>query len=135
VSTWGLPLPASLVLGEGAGAALAGTQCQRCGVTSFPPTVRCTNCGSSSFELHPLPNRGRLYAFSVVPNATADETDTAAPFAAGYVDLGPDVRVFAHLDGAAIDQFRIDGPVRLVITETRGDGEPSLVFRVVPDGG
>ena len=47
---------------------LATTRCDRCDQSSFPPRARCVHCGSSQRWV-PLPESGRLYAFTTQERA------------------------------------------------------------------
>jgi uncharacterized OB-fold protein len=47
---------------------LMTTRCDRCDATGFPPRSRCARCGSNERWV-PLPDQGRLYAFTTQEQA------------------------------------------------------------------
>jgi uncharacterized OB-fold protein len=75
-----LPSPTKHLLREMDGAArefyrrlaeddqLATTRCERCAHMSFPPRLRCPECGGEQIWVE-LPRRGRLYAFTTQETA------------------------------------------------------------------
>jgi uncharacterized OB-fold protein len=76
------------------------------------------------FDAAVLPSAGSLYTFSVISSA---QKGWKVPYAAGYVDLAPSLRVFARLDIPEVE-LRIGMPVELSI---RPIDEPATLFTYV----
>ncbi len=89
---------------------LVAGRCTACGKLIFPSPEFCPACAGSEIEAAELPQVGRLYTWSVVHTARPGWT---APFVLGYVDLGPDIRVLAHIAGVDPGKLAIDMQVKL----------------------
>lgn len=110
---------------------LIGTACGDCGQQVFPPTPVCPSCLSENVSDVDLPTEGTLYSWSTVHVAPSN---WHTPYIAGYVDLAPQVRVFAHIvdtDGA---DMAMDMPVQLVAAELgrEADGTPVVSYAFTP---
>ncbi|WP_150461542.1 Zn-ribbon domain-containing OB-fold protein [Nesterenkonia ebinurensis] len=86
-------------IGEGQPAVLTGSgllqggRCRACAAHSFPRAYVCHRCHASDIEIIELPADGTLYSWTTVHISPAFET----PYTLGYVDLLPDLRVFAQV--------------------------------------
>lgn len=81
---------------------LAGSRCASCGTVTFPAQSGCPKCAGSEMVPVELPDRGRLWtwtiqAFEPKPPYRAPASGFE-PYAVGYVDLG-DVIVESRLAG------------------------------------
>jgi uncharacterized OB-fold protein len=107
-----------LICDDHDGWSLRGARCQDCvdlAVTTFPYQSSCPRCGGERMAALPLPRRGRLWSFTIQrfrpPTARLAESGFA-PYAVGYVDLGP-VIVEARIDENDPTRLRIGQPVSL----------------------
>lgn len=98
------------VSGSGDEVRLIAGRCTACGKLVFPSPEFCPACAGSEIVAAELPQIGRLYTWSVVHTA---RPGWVAPFVLGYVDLGPDIRVLAHIVDADPDKLAIDMQVKL----------------------
>jgi uncharacterized OB-fold protein len=106
-------------------------RCTRCGKLIFPAPEFCPDCAHGDIEAAELPQVGRLYTWSVVHAARPGWN---APFELGYVDLGPDVRVLAHIVDADPNELAIDMRVKVRgrSTAAGSGGHEGPAFEFVP---
>jgi uncharacterized OB-fold protein len=106
-------------------------RCTRCGKLIFPAPEFCPDCAHGDIEAAELPQVGRLYTWSVVHAARPGWN---APFVLGYVDLGPDVRVLAHIVDADPNELAIDMRVKVRgrSTAAGSGGHEGPAFEFVP---
>ncbi len=72
---------------------LRGGRCRACAAHSFPRAYVCHQCHARDIEIIGLPADGILYSWTTVHISPSFET----PYTLGYVDLLPDLRVFAQV--------------------------------------
>lgn len=110
---------------------LVGSACGNCGQRVFPPTSVCPECLSDDISPEDLPTEGTLYSWSTVHVAPAN---WHAPYIAGYVDLTPQVRVFAHIVDVGDVELAMDMPVCLVEAELgrEADGTAVVSYAFTP---
>lgn len=111
---------------------LAGSQCGACGRVDFPVSRHCLGCGAGGSTPINLPRHGTVWSWTVQRFAPKPPyrvpEDGFAPFAVGYVDLGP-VIVEALLE-CDLDRLAIGDPVELVSHRLSGpDNVLSYAFR------
>lgn len=97
--------------------------CADCGTFRMPPTPFCPVCRSQNLRWPRLSGEGRLYSFTVVARAIMPEMEPSIPYVPALVTL-PDaggVRLITNIVGTAIEDLRLDAPVRVVFHE-RSDG-------------
>jgi uncharacterized OB-fold protein len=104
---------------------LVGSRCTSCGTHTFPVQAGCPRCGGDT-ESAALPSTGALWSWTVQrvrPKPPYRGPDEFAPFAVGYVDLGP-VLVESRLEGRPVDAWRIGEPVQLTVGRPDAGGTP-----------
>jgi len=114
-------------------ARLVGARCEACDTHTFPAQSACPRC-SAGMTVVALPRSGQLWSWTVQrtrPKPPYRGPDEFAPFAVGYVDLGP-VRVEARLEQNPVEAWRIGDQVQLVAGEPDDDGNV-WSYRFVPD--
>jgi uncharacterized protein len=119
-STTGVPAPVVDVDGV---PRLIGARCTACDTHVFPRQAGCPGCGAPTTEVA-LPTSGTLWSWTVQriePKPPYQAPAQWQPFALGYVDLGP-LRVESPLAGRAVDDWKIDEPVHLVVDELDDNG-------------
>lgn len=120
---------------------LIGSRCAACGIVTFPAQVSCPRCPSTEMAEHPLPRRGRLWAWTTQdfpppspPYAGPTGTDFV-PFGVGYVDLGGEVKVEAHLTESDPTALATGMEMELVIVPFgERDGHEVVTFAFRPVG-
>lgn len=90
---------------------LLAARCVACGLVTFPSLMTCPRCAGQHFDSTVLPSAGTLYTFSVIHIA---QKSWKVPYAAGYIDLAPELRVFGRLD-ISEGALQIGMPVELVV--------------------
>ncbi len=95
---------------------LLAARCANCGLVLFPSLVACPQCDGLHFDAAVLPRSGSLYTFSVIHAA---QKGWKLPYAAGYVDLMPTLRVFGRIE---VDEaeLRIGMPLQLSVRPVDG---------------
>jgi len=83
------------------------------GHIEFPPKNICNDDLTENIEDFILPRAGTLYSYTVT---TLSPLRQEGPLVLGYVDLLPDVRVFAQIEIDPADA-RCDLPVKLIATD------------------
>jgi uncharacterized OB-fold protein len=102
---------------------LATTRCPRCERTSFPPRLRCAECGGDQ-EWVELPASGRLHAFTTMETAARFR----APAVLALVELG-DVVVPGIVE-APYESLAIGDEVRVGLRDEPETGLTLLAFEV-----
>ena len=106
---------------------LLGGLCPDCNQNYFPKPRYCPVCLGPTEETV-LGSEGRIYSFTVVRRRAP--LGLPEPYSVGYIDLTETgLRIFCLLDPAAIDQLRIDLPVRLAVGQLGHDGHGSPRLR------
>lgn len=100
------------------------------GHIEFPPQNTCNDSLSADVEEYTLPREGTLYSYTVT---TLSPLRQEGPLVLGYVDLLPEVRVFAQIDIDPADA-RCDLPVVLKACEPikAPNGAEVVAFKFVP---
>jgi uncharacterized protein len=96
---------------------LLGSACDACGTHTFPTQVSCPCCGGTSLSDTPLPRSGTVWTFTVQrfkPKPPFKSSGEFAPYALGYVDLGP-IKVESVLSGREVADWTIGDRVELVV--------------------
>lgn len=119
---------------------LIGSRCTECGIVTFPVQASCPRCPSTKMAEHVLPRRGHLWAWTTQefpPPAPPYAGPTGAdfvPFGVGYIDLGGEVKVEAHLTEADPAALATGMEMELVVVpfgERDGDEVVTFAFRPV----
>ena len=119
---------------------LIGARCTECGIVTFPTQASCPRCPSTEMTEHLLPRRGHLWAWTTQdfpppsPPYAGPEGNAFVPFGVGYVELGGEVKVEAHLteaDPAALTHGQEMELVLVPFGERDGDDVMTFAFRPV----
>jgi uncharacterized OB-fold protein len=102
---------------------LQGSTCRACSTTIFPSQATCPNCAGVDVHDVALPRSGTVWSWTVQrhePKAPF-RTDAFAPFAIGYVDLGPIIVESWLLDDL---NWSIGEPVTLCLAPAWTESDP-----------
>jgi uncharacterized protein len=108
---------------------LIGSQCEECGVVTFPRQASCPRCTSLAVRQRLLARRGTLWSWTIQcfapksPPYAAEDADAFEPYGVGYVELPGEVRVETRLTVADPAQLRIGAPMELTLIPAPGDGD------------
>lgn len=75
-------------------------RCSDCGALYGHPAPACRECGSETFEEHPVAGEGAVYASTVIRVPGADHQGEE-PFEVILVDLPEGIRVTGRIEGVA----------------------------------
>jgi uncharacterized OB-fold protein len=112
-------LPASEGLGAEfhARAAATGTlhlqRCDACDTWRHPPRIRCAACGSDAWTWRPVAGTGRIFTWTVTHRAVDPAFAEELPYAVVVVELDEGPRVVGNVVGIAVDDLRLDLPVKV----------------------
>jgi uncharacterized OB-fold protein len=95
--------------------------CNRCGAKFFPPTPRCSNCGSFDLGSTVASGRGTLYSWAAPHHPQVDGFHY--PVLVGLVELEEGTRLVSNVVGCTRDQLRVGMPLELFWL----DSHPALV--------
>ena len=121
------PVADGLFVQTGGEVRLIGSECEQCGVVTFPRQASCPRCTSLQVREYMLARRGALWSWTIQcfppkspPYAVADP-EAFEPFGVGYVELPSEVRVEARLTVADPERLRIGMPMELTLVPAPGD--------------
>ena len=91
-------------------------RCSGCGVYNWYPRERCKSCGEVDLPWVAVSGRGSLFSWAVVRRAFVKPFAAKLPFVSGLVALeeDPGVRLVTQVVDCAIEDLRVDMPVRAV---------------------
>lgn len=116
---------------------LIGSECSECGNVTFPRREFCPSCLSDAVAPTELSRTGSLVSYTVVNNGGQEGFET--PYAFGFVELPPDVRVYSLLtDWEPKDRLEVGMEVELAFDEIKDDpitGEQLYGHKFRPAGG
>ena len=114
--------------------ALRGSRCRDCGAMAFPANPSCTACGGTEVEVVALPQRGRLWAWTIqrfMPKTPyhSDETEqTFRPYGVGYIELPGALRVETRLTENDPAKLRIGAEMQLVFYKHRTERDGTEII-------
>jgi uncharacterized OB-fold protein len=119
---------------------LIGSECERCGVVTFPRQGSCPRCTSVEVRERLLARRGTMWSWTIQcfapkspPYAVADPQGFE-PYGVGYIELPGEVRVEARLTVAEPAQLQIGMPMELMLVPAPGlDGVVTFAFAPVAE--
>jgi uncharacterized OB-fold protein len=117
---------------------LIGSRCDACGIVTFPTQDSCPRCASTAMARHPLPRRGRLWAWTTQefpppsPPYAGPTGDAFVPFGVGYVELADEVKVESRLTDAQGLQIGMEMELVVVPFRTDDDGNEVVTFAFRP---
>lgn len=101
---------------------LLGSQCQDCGVVTFPVQSGCPACSSVNVESIELEREGTLWTWTIQgfypqrPPYDGPETpENFKPFGVGYIELPGQVRVEARIKTEDVGKLSIGMKMKLVV--------------------
>ncbi len=98
-----------------------GIRCPECNKVYVPPRRVCGPCFKELDELVPLPNRGKITAFSIV-NYPFNDPNTGAqrpiPYTYGYIQIEGADNIFSHIiNETDLDKIKVGMSVKAVFKE------------------
>ena len=134
-------VPERLLMVDETGARLVSTSCSSCGGWTFPVQDNCARCGSAEVADLLLPNRGRIWSYTVqtfrppsppFAPGPADGPDDFQPYGVGMVEFEGGRCVHGRLAEADREKLSIGLPVETILIPIEGD-EVGFAFRPVPE--
>lgn len=120
------PVAEGLFVDAGGEVRLVGSQCEDCGVVTFPRQSSCPRCTSLCVRERLLGREGTLWSWTIQsfppksPPYPLEDPDRFQPYGVGYVELPGEVRVEALLTVADPDMLRIGMPLELTLVRVPG---------------
>jgi uncharacterized OB-fold protein len=120
------PVAEGLFVDSGDEVRLVGSQCNDCGVVTFPRQASCPRCTSLHVHERLLARHGTLWSWTIQcfapksPPYAVEDPDAFEPYGVGYVELPGEVRVEARLTVADPDKLRIGMPMELALISVPG---------------
>jgi uncharacterized OB-fold protein len=108
---------------------LIGSRCGSCGKVFFPKRTICPQCrraGLGKMEEYRLKREGKIFSFSVVYEASA-ENSILKPYAVAMVETDDGVRITGQIVDADLNEIKIGMPVRVVFRKI-GEESPSGII-------
>jgi uncharacterized OB-fold protein len=120
---------------------LIGSQCDACGIVTFPTQDGCPQCASTEMAEHLLPRQGRLWAWTTQhfpppsPPYVGPTGKDFVPFGIGYVELGDEVKVETRLTEVDPSELRtgMEMELTLIPLRTDDDGNEVVTFAFQPE--
>lgn len=112
---------------KGSGWFLRASRCRGCGSLTFPAAQVCPRCWPTpEIEEAVVPEEGRLLSWTT---AEIGPARFGPPYAFGYADMSPTIRLFGQIDRAAGDPPLVpDMDIRLVLGVISHDDEGKPVW-------
>lgn len=117
---------------------LIGSECERCGVLTFPRQASCPRCTSLDIRERLLARRGTLWSWTIQcfppksPPYVVADPDAFEPYGVGYVELPGEVRVETRLTVADPELLSIGMPMVLTLIPAPGDEDGVVTFAFEP---
>ena len=105
--------------------------CDACGRDHYYPRPFCPSCWSDAVSWREASGRGTVYTYSVVHVNDLPPFNERVPYVAAIVELDEGPRVMTNVEGAPIDEMRVDMAV-VVDFKPISDEVTIPVFRPVP---
>jgi len=112
---------------------LIGSECEACGVITFPSQPSCPRCASLEVRERLLARRGTLWSWTVQcfapksPPYAVGDADAFESFGVGYVELPGEVRVESRLTESDPERLRIGMPMELTLIPAPGGEDAGVV--------
>jgi uncharacterized OB-fold protein len=112
---------------------LIGSECEECGVVTFPRQASCPRCMSMQVRERLLARSGTLWSWTIQcfppksPPYAGSDPDAFEPYGVGYVELPGEVRVETLLTVADPDSLRIGMPMELTLVDAPGHADGGVV--------
>ena len=119
---------------------LIGSECQDCGVVSFPRQTGCPKCCGSNVVLRRLGTMGQLWTWTTQeflpkpPYALAASPEAFVPFKVGYIELPGEVIVESRITTPRNESLSIGMEMQLLIEPlfTDATGAEVMGFAFAP---
>ena len=119
---------------------LIGSECNDCGVVTFPRQTSCPRCCGANVRSRRLGTRGQLWTWTTQeflpkpPYAVARTAEEFTPFRLGYVELPGELLVESRIVTAADQRLVIGMPMQLTFAPlfTDSAGDRVIGFGFVP---
>lgn len=119
---------------------LLGSECQNCGVVTFPAQGSCPSCSSTETKNIEMEREGTLWTYTIqcfLPNRPPydgpETPETFKPFAVGYVELPNQTRVQTRIKTNDIESLKIGMPMTLVVEKyVERDGKDVIAYFFQP---
>jgi uncharacterized OB-fold protein len=118
---------------------LVGSECESCGVVTFPVQTSCPRCTSLHVSERLLARTGTLWSWTIQcfppksPPFAGTDPDVFEPYGVGYIELPDEVRVEALLTIADPRSLRIGMPMELTLIAAPGpDREDMVTYAFAP---
>ncbi|MBL4906988.1 MAG: OB-fold domain-containing protein [Sneathiella sp.] len=99
--------------------------CNACEAPHYYPRTICPHCGSDDTEFKEASGKGIIYSYSVMRRVPV-------PYAIAYVTLeGTDISMMTNIVECDLDDLHVGQEVKMVFSETEGDGPPLPTFTPV----
>jgi uncharacterized protein len=135
-----VPIAEGIFTGTSDEPRLIGSRCGACGIVTFPVQDSCPRCASTEMAEHPLPRRGRLWAWTTQefpppsPPYAGPTGDAFVPYGVGYVELAGEVKVESRLTQASGLRIGMEMELVLVPFRSDADGTETVTFAFRPVG-
>ncbi len=104
------------------GTFLLGSECQDCGMVSFPQKRVCPNCFDGELKEVPLSKKGKLhtYALSIMGPPGIEK-----PYVMGFIDLPEGIKLYSLLTECQPwdEVLKVDMEMEMVIEKIKEDQE------------
>jgi uncharacterized protein len=134
------PVAEGLFVELGGEVRLVGSQCEECGVVTFPAQASCPRCTSLLVRERLLARRGTLWSWTIQcfppksPPYAVTDAEAFEPYGVGYVELPGEVRVESRLTVADAECLRIGMPMVLTLVPAPGsENRVTYAFAPVPE--
>ncbi len=99
--------------------------CNACDAPHYYPRTICPHCGSDDTIFKEASGKGSIYSYSVMRRVPV-------PYAIAYVTLeGTDISMMTNIVDCDLDALHVGQDVRVVFSETEGEGPPLPTFTPV----
>jgi uncharacterized OB-fold protein len=107
--------------------------CQACDRLQHPPAAACNQCGSAEhIEWKKMSGRGTIYNYGVVHDCPVRLLNEHQPFNVAMImlDDNPEILMYSHLPGTAVDEVPTGAKVEVVF-EATANGQMVPEWRVI----
>lgn len=108
---------------------LTSTKCNGCGHLAWPPRIVCPKCMSDNLTWVDFPKTGKIYTYTVQPDAVPPGFKAPLVFAA--IDFANGMRIVSPIIDANPDEIKIGGEVELKVVPASHD---RVLFFFTPKG-
>ena len=92
-------------------------RCSDCGAWRFPPSERCHECLSTSYEWQAASGRGRVWSWIRMWQKYYPAFESEIPYVVAYVELDEGPKLMTNLVGVSEDDIACDMAVEVVFDD------------------